>query len=320
MPEPPKTFLEYREVAERQAFDPECGISVEDLDCLVGDYHFIGDAEYPCQVVCDGRRCNEDHKNGWLGRKKDGHEALIGSTCGRKKFNSSLEFAFERRRLNNAHSIQTSLSRLTTTLGDPSFTEEFHRARERLKAVASAVDHYRETLPPPIVARLIAMDRDNIPDVVVRFRYEDEDDDGNRIHRWLPERVGILSGLSLWDPIPIRNTFTALHEIRDALKVAKAAPEEGRRKLKEWADTFDRLRGCKQIIESLESKLSNFGEPENLKLLCLLVANQDVAVRVAGIVIERSMGKPAAGSAARRMYNEFCAAVSARSNGRPFKV
>ena len=320
MPEPPRTFLEYHEITARQAFDPECGISVEELDCLIGDYHFAGDAEYPCQVVREGRRCNEDHKNGWLGRKKDGHEALIGSTCGQKQFKASLAFAFERRRLNNAHSIQTSLNRLKTTLCDPLFTADFYQTRDRLKAVASALEEYRETLPRPIVARLVAMAKDDLGEVVVRFRYEDEDDNGQRIYRWVPERVGILSGLALWDPTPIRNAFVALHEIRDALKVAKAAPEAGRRKLKEWADTFDRLRNCRQVIEAFESKLESFGEPENLNLLCLLVANQDVAVAAAAITIERTTGRPVAAGAPRRLYNDLCAAVSAQRNGRPFKI
>jgi hypothetical protein len=320
MPEAPKTFLEYREVEERQAFDPECGISVEDFDCLIGDYHFVGDAEYPCQVVREGRRCNEDHKNGWLGRKKDGHEALIGGTCGRKQFNANLAFVFERRRLNNAHSIQTSLNRLKVTLCDPSFTEDFHRTRNRLKAVVSAVEEYRETLPEPIVARLLVMAKDVHPEVVVRFRYEDEDDNGNRTYQWVPERVGLISGLALWDPRPIRSTFAALHEIRDALEVAEAVPEAGRRKLKEWADTFDRLQSCKQLIEGLESRLSNFGDQENLKLLCLLVANQDVGVAMSAVVIGRTSGNRAVPGSALRIYNEICTAVSAKSNGRPFKV
>jgi hypothetical protein len=320
MPELSKTFLEYREIAERQAFDPECGIAVEDFAGLVGEYHFVGDAEYPCQVMRDGRRCDEDHKNGWLGRKKDGREALIGSTCGPKNFKASLVFVAERRRLNNEHSIQTSLHRLKGTLCNPGYAEEVTQIRERLRRFVSGLDEYREALPGEIVATLIYKATNDQSDVVVRFRHDDEDDNGKPIVRWEPERIGFISGLSVWHPKCTHGTFAAINEIRAVLRVAKAAPEEGRRKLKEWADTLDGLPGCKRQVDSFESQLEAFGNAENLKLLCLLLSNQYVGVSAAGVVIERATGTRAAPGAPRQMYNELRKAVSTRSNGRPFKI
>jgi hypothetical protein len=71
MAESPKTILDYCEIKSRKDFDPECGISVENIASLVTDYHFASNEEFPCQVERDGKRCEEDHRNGWLGRRKD---------------------------------------------------------------------------------------------------------------------------------------------------------------------------------------------------------------------------------------------------------
>ena len=174
-------------------------------------------------------------------------------------------------------------------------------------------------LPTGIVSALVRMADDEQSSVIVRFRHEDEDDEGNPIVRWLPERVGTIAGIGLWNTEPMRVTFQELHDIRNTLAAAKPLRAEGRRRLRQWADSLDRLIYCRQAVDGYESKLSAFSEPENLKLLCLLVPNEEEGVAAARLVIER-VGRQVASDTPRRLYNELRRSVSERGGGRRFRI
>jgi hypothetical protein len=246
-------------------------------------------------------------------------EALIGSTCGKKYFSANSTFAADRKRISDEQSIRSSLSRLSQTLENPTYADDLLQTRERLKSVVSAVAEMRDMLPTGIVSALVRMADDEQSSVIVRFRHEDEDDEGNPIVRWVPERVGTIAGIALWNTEPMRVTFQELHDIRNTLAAAKPLRAEGRRRLRQWADSLDRLIYCRQAVDGYESKLSAFSEPENLKLLCLLVPNEEEGVAAARLVIER-VGRQVASDTPRRLYNELRRSVSERGGGRRFRI
>ena len=322
MAEPPRYFRTFKEISSREAFDPECEITLENLASLVGEYHLVGDDEVPCQVRRQDRtaRCDEPHKNGWLGRRQDGKEALIGAICGTKYFNASSTFVTQRKRVTRELNIDRYIERLQNTRGSPEYAAELVRTVGRLKFVSEATSGIRGRLPVSIAARLQNMAKSGNTGVGVLFRYEDEDDQGNPTIEWVPDQIGTIAGTAVWDQPKFRELFQSLHEIRDTLAQAEILREAGERKLKLWADKLEELNPCTAGVSDLESALDAFTAPANLKLLCFLITNQNDAIEALKVAIEQERRAPASESAARELFKELSAQIRNRAKGRSFRI
>jgi hypothetical protein len=321
MAEQPRYFRDFKEIMSRVGFDSACGISVENIGSLIGEYHFSDDNEVPCQVERGGKRCKEGHKNGWLGRRQDGKEALIGNICGLKYFNANATFVADRKRISRELSIDRHLQRLQMTRGSSAFADELQRTIGRLKTVRLAVADLRERLPAAIASRLQGMAKSGNAGVGVLFRYDDdEDDDGEPIVNWVPEQIGTIAGVVVWEQSNIGNVFQTLHEIRDTLHEAQISREAGERKLKIWADKLDELAICTAKVSNFESALEGFNAPGNLKLLCFLVSNQRDSMAVARMIIDHETGATGAPGSDQRLFNELTAQIRARAGDRSFRI
>lgn len=322
MTEEGKYFRDFEEIRNRPGFDISCGISPENYGGLVGEYHFAGDTEVRCQrEQPNGSLCGEGHKNGWLGRRStDGKEALIGQNCGIKYFKASAQFVADRRRLTRDLNIASYLRRLDATAKSDTYKAEHARAIGRLRYVRESVAQFRERLPSAIVQRLERMAKARDGAVGVVFRYEDEDEDGTPTVQWVPDRIGTVAGIELWDSTTFQLSFKALHEIRDAFTECDARAEAGERKLRLWAEKLDELPIWLTRLTELESAWEGFVTRDNLMLLCFLVPNQDDGRAAAGLALEFEKGEHVTPAAARQQYQELCAQIGARANDRPFRV
>lgn len=319
-----KYFRRLKEIRDREAFDPECEITVENFDRLIGEVHLTEDEpEAQCQVrQLDGKkRCDEGHKNGWLGRRKeDGKEGLIGKDCGIKYFNAHDVFRADRLRIRSELNIEGYLDRLRATCGNSSYGDDLTRTIGRLKFVRETVKDLSESLPGSIVTRLREMAKLKDASFGVRFRYEDEDENGNLVPDWVPVTIGTVMGISVWDQSQMAALFQALYEVRDAHREARAEKDAGERKLRGWADKLDELTVHRSKVADLESSLDAFVEPVNLRNLCFLVPNQNDSVVAARIACEREAVGTVTMEMARKLYRQLCAEVERRGGGRPFKI
>ena len=323
MAEKPKYFRRFKEITDRDTFDPECEITVENFASLVGEVHLVEDEqEIQCQVKQPDKRkrCEEGHKNGWLGRRKDGKEALIGRNCGIKYFHGHSEFNADRRRITRELNIDRYIERLQATRGNPSYADELTRTIGRLKFVREEILHLQEILPKSIVWRIQEMVKLKNPTFGVRFRYEDEDDEGNLVPEWVPVTIGTIAGIAVWDQSQMALMFRGLYEIRDAHKEAQVSGDAGERKLRNWADKLDELSRHTTSVTDLESALDAFLEPSNLKNLCFLVPNQNDATKAARFSLERETGHTVTTEAAKKLFRELSTALQVRGGGRPFRI
>lgn len=322
MAEPPRYFRTFKEISSRETFDPDCEITLENLASLVGEYHLVGDDEVPCQVRRQDRttRCDEPHKNGWLGRRQDGKEALIGVICGTKYFNASSTFVTQRKRVTRELNIDRYIERLRNTRGSAEYAAELLRTLGRLKFVREATSDIRERLPASIAARLQNMAKSGNTGVSVLFRYEDEDDQSNATIDWVPDQIGTVAGIAVWDQPKFHGLFQSLHEIRDTLGKAEILREAGERKLKLWADKLEELNACTAGVSDLEAALDAFTAPGNLKLLCFLITNQNDAIEVLRVAIEQESGAPTSERAAQELFKELSAQIRSRAKGRSFRI
>jgi hypothetical protein len=317
------TFHSYEEIRNRPNFDPGCTISPDNVGALIDNYALEGDLEYQCQVVKEGGRCDEMHRNGWLGcRADDGHEALIGRDCGRKKFNFSKVFRSERKRLNSEQELRTAVERVRKHIDNVAYSHDLDGLTIRLRALRTAIADLRAEIPGEIASELKTRVRDNRSQLLASFRVPyDEDKKGNIIYRWdRPEVIGTIAGLSVWNPEPMRATFATAHDIRDALRIAKPDPLVGARKLKKWASVLDELPRCLTSIAGFEARWREFSTPENLRLLCLLIPNEARGVEMARVVLSRAQQAQASPKEARQYYDALRKSVSALRGNKPFKI
>ncbi len=124
-------FKSFKEISARLRFDPECEITVDNCESVVDEYQFpIDEAEVLCQArqLDKPKRCNEGHRHGWLGRRKDnGREALIGIDCGNKYFRGNANFLADTNRIKADTRIDAFINQLKVSCGRPDLRGKFDR-------------------------------------------------------------------------------------------------------------------------------------------------------------------------------------------------
>jgi len=315
-------FRSYKEIDTRAAFDTEVGISPQNIESLIGEYHFpVEEEEVPCQVDHEGKRCKEPHRNGWLGRRQDGKEALIGSSCGVKYFGANEKFVADRKRITRELSIKGYLERLALTKGNPDFENDLRRAIGRLKRIKSEVDDLRNALPVNIVRRLRGMAKAGSAGVEVNFRYDDdEDEEGNPKVSFVRQQIGQIDGLDVWNEVHFQNLFAQLYAIRTTLASAEVTRDAGPIKLKRWADHLDEFRLAQNAVDGLDNAIDAFMAIPNLHLVCFVVPSQNDATDVARYALKRAGDAAATEGNARQLYRQLRAQISELAGGRDFSI
>ena len=318
-------FRSFKEIRARPKFDPGCEITVENCDGVLGEYQFP--KEEP-EVPCQGRqlerpnRCNEGHRHGWLGRRKDdGREALIGVDCGNKYFRKNVNFVADTTRITDDNRINAFVDQLQTTVGSPDYEKTLTDALNRHKAVRATVIDFQRRLPRPVVNRLQQMAKSRNYSVGMKVRYlDDEDENGNPIYRWDSEQLGAIAGVAIWDNVAASTLSYELRNIRDTLPEIEIVPSAGLTKLRKWAATVSGLPSLVGQVASQEATLQGFKSRDNLRLLCFLTWNSADRLGVSRCVVEEESGLSASNSACRRLLAELDSEVKKRTRDRPFKI
>ena len=280
-------------VKARPGFDEACIITRENFAALVGDYSFGEDAL--CQVEsidAKGHPCRNKHRNGWLGRRKDGKEGLIGSTCGPKYFEGHQGFAANRASVRRELDLDDLTARLGAIGADADFLPRLESVRARLQAVREQSNARLESLPQDVGARLRAMAKSRNSDLRIEIEYPEQVDDELRPGKthtkvtWVPQTVGVVAGLSIADRAPIHDLQKGVAAVSEAFKSLDARRELGGTKLRSQLRVLESLPSIEAQLVSFETAWSAFARPENLRNLWLLSRrreNQIACMRLAAI-------------------------------------
>lgn len=142
----------------RPDFDATCVITPDNFSVLVGDYDFSEHAL--CQVESietKDRPCRNKHRKGDLGRRLDGNEGLIGSTCGPKYFEGHKGFAANLATVKREINLEKLTARLQVIQADAAFPPKIEGLRERLQDVRVKLHTLVDSLPKDVADRLRAM-------------------------------------------------------------------------------------------------------------------------------------------------------------------
>ncbi|MDE1981591.1 MAG: hypothetical protein KGI81_04565 [Betaproteobacteria bacterium] len=280
------SFHDLSEILKRNKFSLDNGIAVENFQSLIGPYHFPEEEAY-CQVDRHGSRCKHRHHYGWLGRRNDGEEALIGRDCAIKYFNANTEFTMERKRVDQEVRIDSHVKALTELLQDKAaLMNRVGMVLERVKSVRGRVRAVQDILTIDAKRRLNDMAKTGNRNVFVETRHVEKNEEGKEIIVWRQHGIGAIQGIIVWDGSVISEIYATLDSIKDTIEKARICDEEKEKNLQNWRETLEKLPRIEVSIAALEKGTVDFFTPDNATLLGLLGRAQTNRVKLCEIVLK----------------------------------
>ena len=306
-------------IRNRPAFDVTCAITVENIQALLAEYH---GAEWAnCQVERDGKLCNHEFQNGWLARRDDGKEGMIGCDCAEKYFDANDRFRTERYRLNREIRIESHLFALQELLGDQAaYASRYKRASTRLRTALDELSELRDELPAEVVKALRDMVKTRATTVFVEVQYFETTEKGEQVSTWRRRDVGGVLGLVAWDETLVREVFTSLQRVREALDKVVVSKDQKESELRKWREGLEALPYCEREIERIDRGARDFLRPGNVALLCHLVANQTKQRDIARLTLKLSGERAPSDLRVQTRLNEILGLARERFKGCNFRV
>ena len=257
-----------------------CLITTQNFADLVGDYNFPEDAH--CQVErkdSEGILCGHEHRKGWVGRRKDGKEGLIGSSCGPTYFKDHADFEHHRAFVTRELDLDDVISRLKAFEREGAFLLRLDACAERLRSLRERSKQMVESLPADVHERLKTMAKAGNASVNIEInfptRVEDKRTGEIRTRSsWVSQSIGSVAGLDIVDRAKLISLGTELKAVRSTYQSLDTRREAGIRKLRAQVRTLDSLSTLESVVADLEEKLEAFEGPENLKNFWLLSRQQ----------------------------------------------
>lgn len=315
----PTFFKDFADIKRRKNYSESNTITVDNFHSLIGDmYHFK--EEVHCQVEREGNRCDQAHKNGWLGRRKDNQEALIGKDCGNKYFIENEEFRKERERVNREGRIESHISALGSLLQDKqALLTRWNKAAEKLQQTLELRRDTQLALPLLVVDRLYDMVRTGNRAVSVDAQFLEEIDEKGREKKvWHLREIGAIRGVALWEDN--RDLYGTMEGIRKAINEAAVSRNEKEATLRNWRETIEQLPQIEERIENFNRGGADFRTEGNLALLCFLVTDQSKQLDILMLLLKvQGQDKPTRPNA-QKLLNELNAQVKAETRSLNIRI
>lgn len=323
MGDTPLLYTDLTVVGKREKYDPDCTISLENFQSLVAEVKIR--SELRCQFEIDGSRCNNIFNNGWLARRSDSREGLIGCECGNKHLLASEMFIRDRDRLHREQRMENHLEALNSLLANrDAVIERWRRVNQSLSAARATMRGAEDRLPSGVFKKLRDMAKRRNPTVYVEVqRVEiEKDEKGNDKRRvfWDRRDLGNLIGLEAWNPEPALDLFKTLDEIKDTISKARADGAEKESQLRKWRETLEQLPHCDNGVAQYARAVAAFLTRENYRLLCHLVDREDEKVQVAMAILGLRGGSLEVEAKARAFVGEAEAGVRQQYGEKKIRV
>lgn len=314
----PLYFSELAPIKTRSAFSEDCAVTLENVQQLLAEYH--GPEWARCQVEHDGSRCNQEFQNGWLARRQDGKEGLIGRDCAEKYFNASETFRAERRRLTRDIRIESHFVVLSEILADkPGFAARLRNAAERLRVVSDAIKGLREALPREVVGTLDGMVKTRSATVFVEVQYIEMDENGEEKSSWRRRDIGNILGLTAWDGSLVRHAFEVPRLAARALNEVVVSRDQREGDLRTWREALEAFPACEGDAAKIERAAEEIQRSDSIALLCNLVSDHAKQRSIVRLLLRLRGEVTPKDYRVQNVLNEIHAQVRNRFGGRNFR-
>jgi hypothetical protein len=259
-------------------------------ECSFPDLHYV-----ECQLIDDkGHACRQRFGKGWVARRADGVEVLIGGRCAQKHFlgagGESLKlFQTHSAELIRKNKLRDANARLEAFKTDSDYALRLAESRARLTELQARAQRERDSLPHAVIERLRRMQRGgarSVPGVVRHKKNVERDGKVIEVDDWRPFSFGVVAS-----PQAIfASTYSAIAATLEAAEWALQAPSdsiaEDLSALTTRLNTFSAALRTVVEIEEADHALRSYSTSENLQTVCWLAINEDDRRRVAMRALE----------------------------------
>lgn len=319
MPDDTLIFTDFVSIKSRPHFDEQCSMTLDNFKSLVGAYQIR--EQLRCQVDRDGSRCNQEHFNGWLGRRNDDKEALIGVDCANKYFHANEKFRAERRRLSHDIRVDGLVTALRNHLSDKAaITARVDSAVKRLQDIRVVTRDFEQEFPGEVIHRLRDMFKSRNAVILIEVQNREPLKDVKVKITWERRVLTSMAGMGIWEGLQNGFLPTTLAEIKRAIAEAVVSKNQKEAQLRKWRESLDKLPLCEEMLSGIERSLSQFSTDENIALTCLLVKNYERQREVAEFILKRRGNSRPSQTQTQDFVNEVKASVRQQYGGRDFRI
>lgn len=275
------------EIESRPDFSPDDEMTLNDFSKLIAQYHLKDTVK--CQIHSDKGYCRSPHNNGWLAKKKNGKEVLIGIDCAQSYLGANDKFVFEKKRLNDEIIRKKLIERFTSLRDDRTLADRIDSAKNKLLHARKLIDAFRKIIPYSIEHHLLNMIKTSVQDVLIELKWEQTDEDGNKEVRWIKTPLGKIQTCTFLDKSVIKELFEEINDIKGRyieiidLDVNNQLRSKKIGALVKKVETFNLLENK---INGMADEFNRFIDVQNLKLLCYLPSRDDARLSIAEYILQ----------------------------------
>ncbi|BEJ49327.1 hypothetical protein Ri1_19260 [Aeromonas dhakensis] len=270
------------EIESRPNFSPDDEMTLNDFSKLIAQYHL--EETVRCQIHSDKGYCRNPHNNGWLAKKKDGKEVLIGKDCAQGYLGANDKFVLEKNRLNAEIRRRKLIERLTLLREDKTLAERIDSAKDKVLHARKLIDAFRNRIPNSIERHLLNMIKTSVQDVLIELKWEQIDEDGNKEVRWIKTLLGKVQTCTFLDKSVIKELIEEINDIkRKYIEIIDfdVNAQLGNNKLDVLVKKVENFNLLESNIDGMVDDFKCFIEVQNLRLLCYLPSRDDERLSIA---------------------------------------
>lgn len=318
-------FLHPSEVrAACRAFDGGATMRVDQYAALVAECAFPELHYVECQLIDEkGHACRQKFGKGWVARRKDGVEVLVGGRCTQRHFvgagvESLKQFKADAARLVRQNKLRDAIARFQEFQVNAEFARGLQGLIGRHTALRVQVDAARDALPHAVLERLKRLARGTsraVPGEVRHIKQVERNGQVIEVSDWRPMSFGVV-----WNAEIV--LLGAVLSIGRALAAAEAARQSDIAPIsQDLAALTARLNTLLEVdrvsaeLNGAEVSFSEFMQAENWRVLSWLAINEDDQRLVAAKALELA-GKPAKPHDAKQAIAQWRQEIRGSNGGR----
>lgn len=297
-----RRFESPADIEREPGFTPDAPIDVESYALLLGWYAFADEEMKCCVLKPSGTLCVQQHRRGWVARRKDQVVTVIGGDCAKDKFAAGSIALEDMRRAEREINRLEREARLQALLADrDARTAEIDEVYNQLRALMDRLDQLAQEIGSAPWARVRLLGNSGSGVVsVMGYTPATRDADGDIISPRKEVRipVGLLHGVRACAPERIKRELLELGTLRR--QYAEQLPPEGPKRSAAVKALNAALGAQPQRIAQARQLLQDGELFEQTDLTPIVVFSSDPGVRVKlAQIAHRRSGRTLSRSAAK---------------------
>lgn len=310
----------------RPALDLSATLRVADYATLVAECAFPKSEYVECQLIDDkGHACRQKWGKGWVARRKDGVEMLIGGDCALRHFLGAGEDSLATFKAHSAELIRQNKlcdanARLQAYLTDKEYASRLHLAAERARGLRARVQLEREALSQWVLDRLRHFGDASRAVMGEEKHFEKVERNGQvvEVPDWRPFSFGVLSHPHAIMPtlcVPFERKISAA---QNALVFGADFIANDLKKLTVSLNALKAAENCNSDLDAAFAAIEAFASPANLRILCWLGRDDHERRKVISRALQLE-GRPFKPHDAKLDLLELQRQIRARNGNREFR-